>query len=44
MIEEKQLVKSCFYYEIFMGRAYDRFTLQKPDMQASGMRNLMVAE
>lgn len=44
MIEEKQLIKSCFYYEMFMERAFGRITLQKPNMQASGMRNLMVAE
>lgn len=44
MIEEKDLNKICYYYEMFMERAFGRYELEKPILQASGMKNLIMAE
>ncbi|MBC8005845.1 MAG: hypothetical protein H7X84_10260 [Verrucomicrobia bacterium] len=44
MIEEKDLNKLCYYYEMFMERAFGRYELPKPVLQASGMKNLIMAE
>lgn len=41
---EKDLNKICYYYEMFMERAFGRYELEKPVLQASGMRNLIMAE
>lgn len=44
MIAEKRLSKACVYYEMFMERAYGSLVKQKPVLQESGMRNLIMAE
>lgn len=44
MNEEKRLIKSCLYYEMFIERAHDSYIQENPDMQASGMRNLIMGE
>lgn len=44
MGEDNQLIKICLYYQMFMGRAYGSYALQKPVLQALGMRNLIMAE
>lgn len=43
-MEEKDLNKICYYYEMFMERAFGRYELEKPILQASGMKNLIMAE
>lgn len=44
MTEENQLIKICLFYQMFMERAYGSYALQKPALQAPGMRNLIIAE
>lgn len=44
MIKESKLTRSCFYYEMFMERAYETYELSKPALQACAMQNLIIAE
>lgn len=44
MSKESELSKICLYYEMFMERAYGIYELPKPALQASAMRNLIIAE
>ncbi|HET6559254.1 MAG TPA: hypothetical protein VFG54_18165 [Prolixibacteraceae bacterium] len=44
MNKESELNKICIYYEMFMERAYGIYDLPKPALQASAMRNLIIAE
>ncbi|MBC8004126.1 MAG: hypothetical protein H7X84_01520 [Verrucomicrobia bacterium] len=44
MIEEKRMSKACFYYEMFMERAYGMYEPNVPGYHACIMRNLITAE
>lgn len=44
MNKESELSKICLYYEMFMERAYGIYELPMPTLQASAMRNLIIAE
>lgn len=44
MMEEKQVSKACFYYEMFMERAYGKYEPIIPGFHACEMRSLIVAE
>ena len=44
MREESELNRTCYYYEIFMERAFGVYQSSEPGMQASIMQNLIIAE
>lgn len=44
MSKESELSKICFYYEMFMERAYGTYALPKPALKACAMQNLIMAE
>lgn len=44
MIQEKELHRSCFYYEMFMERAYGTYEANIPGYHANSMKKLMMAE
>lgn len=44
MIEEKRISKACFYYEMFMERAFGKYEPNIPGYHACMMKNLIVAE
>lgn len=44
MNEEKEIARSCFYYELFMERANGQYERNIPGYHAYVMKNLMIAE
>lgn len=44
MIQEKEVHRLCFYYEMFMERAYGTYEANIPGYHAHNMRRLMMAE
>ncbi|HET6559776.1 MAG TPA: hypothetical protein VFG54_20790 [Prolixibacteraceae bacterium] len=44
MKDEKELGKSCFYYEMFMERAYGKYEVNIPGRHFNIMKNLIFAE
>lgn len=44
MMENKQLNKSCFYYEMFMERAHGLYEVNIPGRHAETMKRLLEAE
>lgn len=44
MKDEKELGKLCFYYEMFMERAYGKYEVNIPGRHFNIMRNLIIAE